>query len=142
MDDFKTPQQNKRLVELHDRLIDDVKLTELNLHDRTLTCPAIKTKWLRMLFEERKLLKKLEEYKKTKVEEYIKTHGKPNVPKNVEKIQLDAEARKTADILRIDNAVENEKEVIDFLEQAIKVVMTSFSFDIKNSIDILKIENS
>lgn len=132
---------NERMQHLHDQLMEDVKLEEINLHDRTLRSPAIKTKWLRIMFEERRLVKKLSEHRQKLISDYVRTHGRPDVPKNIEKIQLEAEAKRSDNIIRVDNAIENQKEVVDFVEQAVKIVLSSFSYDIKNSIDIVKIES-
>ena len=136
----KQPGQpvKSRLDKFHDELMADIKLSELNLHDRTLGAASIKTKWIRMGFEERKLLKKLIAHKKVKTDEYIAMHGRNGVPK----LKTESEGVRSEAIQRIVNAIGTQQEVVDYIEQVIKVVLSSFSFDIKNSIDIVKIENS
>jgi hypothetical protein len=135
---METETKQSRLDKFHSELMDDVKLLEQNLHDRTLGAPAIKTKWIRISFEEKKLLKRLHEHKKVKVAEYITAHGQKDIPK----LKTDAEAVKSNEVQKITAAIETQQEVVDYLEQIIKVVLSNFSFDIKNSLDIVKLENN
>ena len=83
-------------------------------------------------------MKKLGDHKKVKMAEYVANYGDRNAPK----LKKETEGLASAEILKIDAAIESQKEVVEYMEQIIKIVLSNFSFDIKNSLDIVKIENS
>jgi len=127
---------NPRLMKFNEELLIDVKLTEMNIKDKTLACPGLKAKWLRLMFEERKLLSRMQELKKQKIEEYVANHGLHNIPK----IKTIDEAQKSDEINKLEKTIFQQKELVDYLEQANKIMM-NLNFDIKNAIDIIKMEN-
>ncbi len=128
---------NKKILKYNDELSTDIKLSEMNIRDKTLSAPGLKVKWLRIFFEEKKLLNKLIESKNLKINEYVINHGLQNVPK----LKTIEEAKRSEEIVKLEKFISEQKEVVDYLEQANKI-MINYNFDIKNAIDILKMENS
>ena len=124
-----------RLKEIYEEVTNDLKINEINIKEKALECPAIKSKWSMIYLEERRYYKKLEEARNLKIEEYIENHGRPGVPK----IKTKDEAKRDINIKKIRKLLSDQKEVIDFLEGIIKI-MSSLNFDIKNCLDVIKIE--
>ena len=131
-----TDKLPKRLVELQNEVVQDLELNDINLHDKSMKCPGIKCKWTQIFFEEEQILKQLEEKLERDIEEYIEKHGKMGIPK----FKSDAEARKSEAIQKIEKAIKQQKLVVRYLSDIVKIV-NNFGYDIKNSTDILKLEN-
>lgn len=124
-----------RVLELQKELIDDLELNSFILHDKSMRCPGIKAKWLQILIEEQTFLKKLEDSVEKLVDKYVVEHGKMGIPK----FKSEIEARKSDDIKKLQIAIKKQKEVTRYMEQVYKIV-SSFNFEIKNAIDLIKME--
>lgn len=127
---------SKRVLKFNALVLEDFKLNDLNIKEKSLACPGIKTRWLIQYLAEKKYLKTLESALKVKIDEYVEKNGKPGIPK----IKTRDEAKGDSDINKIKRAINEQYEVIEFLEGVVKIV-SSLNFDIKNSIDLVKIEN-
>lgn len=125
----------EKVQRLHEELLSDIKLNELNISDKTKECPALKAKWLMVHLRERKSLRSLEESVGAFTEEYVKNFGKEGVPK----IKTRMEAESSEGIKRIRKAMEDQKEVVEYMDGVMKI-MYSFGFEIKNVISLLQLE--
>jgi len=126
----------KRIIEIQEEFIQDTELNDFNLHDKTMRCPGIKGKYLSIFFEEEAYLKKLERAEEQLIERYVEEHGQMGIPK----FKTESEAEKSEQILKIRKAIKQQKEVVRFCDGLYKIV-SAFGFEIKNAIDIIKLEN-
>jgi hypothetical protein len=125
----------ERIREIQTEFVEDLKLSDFNIHEKSLECPGIKGKYLSILFEEEAYLKKLEDAEEKLIEAYIAEHGTRGVPK----FKAENEARMDSDIVKIQIAIKKQKEVTRFVHELYRIV-TSFGYEIKNATDIMKLE--
>lgn len=131
----RTEYISKRVIEINTAITEDLKLNQMNIANKSLESPALKTKWLMIYLEEKKYLDILKDRKAALIKEYVGSHGQLGVPKL--KTQEEAEA---ADGIKSINAdIKDQQYAVDYLEMLTKVV-TGYNFDLKNAIDIIKIE--
>ena len=64
---------------LHEQVLADLRLDELNISDRTKQCPSIKVNWLKTFIEEKKHLGVLERSVGIVTDQYVKEFGKEGV---------------------------------------------------------------
>lgn len=118
----------------------DVIIDELNLKEAALMLPAKKAKWVSRLMIEKNnyndLYKKKDEIVKKVVEE-IRTESGVRLTTPT----LERAAEKHPEVIRINEDIAIHKNVIDFLERVEKT-MQSIGFDIKNLIELIKMETS
>jgi len=118
----------------------DVIIDELNLKEAALMLPAKKAKWVSRLMIEKNnyndLYKKKDEVVKRVVEEIrVESGVRLTAP------TLERAAEKHPDVIKINEDIAIHKNVIDFLERVEKT-MQSIGFDIKNLIELIKMETS
>ena len=137
--DRHTNMLSKRFVELHAQVVSDLSINQLNLKEKTLETPALKTKWLMIYFEEKRYLHKLKDALSIKVKEYVGQHGREGVPKR----KTEDESVANVDIKKLRAAISEQEEIVEFLSgTGILKISGAFNFDIKNAIDIIKIESA
>lgn len=118
----------------------DVILNELNLKESALTLPAKKAKWVsRLMIEKRKLLD-LNDEKNKKIKEAIEVVRKES-PVKLTTSTLEKAAEQSDEIKRVNLEIKEQEAVIDFLERVEKT-MHSIGFDIKNLIELIKMETA
>jgi len=121
-------------------LENDLKIDELVLKDYQLKLPGIKHKWagrcIRHKLEINELRKKREKLKKTVVEQL-----QEQSPVKLTLPVIERTAEKHSDIIDIDNQIKALELIIELLEKAEKT-LSSTSYDIKNLIDIIKLETT
>ena len=125
----------------------DVTLNETNIHDKTLQRSALAAKWCRYEYEEKRYKDKISESLddlRTKIQQKLfeqKNAAVTNQTANETMIKVKTEQiLKTApQYLKIKDELESQDEIIRFIGEA-KQIISQFGFDIKNSIDILKLE--
>lgn len=134
MNDFEDP----RIEEFTKKAEIDFSLTDFNLKEQALASPNIKLKWIRVLASEQKLLsvlqERLEEYKKKLLEAQF---GHMDVPQFKKELDIS----KDTGVKKINNAINTQKDVIRFIEGIVRICQ-GFGFDIKNVVDLVKLENS
>ena len=133
----RTAELSKRMREIHDEVSKDLYVDQMTLHDKAMKAPAIKAKYVTMLFEEQSYLDKLEAAKEKISREYVAKHGSPNVPK----FKLDGEAEKLDEIVKLSAAIADQKEVVRFVDSLLNKAVVSFGYDIKNCVTIVVEEN-
>jgi hypothetical protein len=115
----------------------DTSLDELNIKERAMTVVAIKHKWVGRLMRHKMDLKKLENAKKTAINK-ISTKLTTNT------VELTTTAAKKAalgsDIVeRIIIEIDKTTLIIEYLEK-VERILNSMTYDIKNLIEIQKLE--
>ena len=128
------------LEEYIKELEEDLKINELNLKDYQLKLPAIKHKWagrcIRLKLELAQEHKKLDKLKKTLAEEVEKAAP---VKLSAPAINQMIESHSTYKEFR--SNMEEKKLAIELLEKTEKT-LNSATFDIKNLIEIMKLETT
>jgi len=128
---------NKKVLELDREVQADLRITEINVKEKAMQSSSLKCKWFVTYLSEKKKLEALQDKRKEVIDEYVKEHGKVDVLK----VKTQNEATKQEQIKTIDKALKIQCEVVEYLEGVYKI-WTTFSYDVKNSIDIIKIEVS
>lgn len=116
----------------------DVILDELNLKEAALMLPAKKAKWVSRLMLEKKALNdrlSLRSSTLKSIMDKIKTES----PVKLTGPSLEKVAETHDSIKEIDDQINLQKNVIEFLEKVEKTIH-SVGFDIKNLIELIKME--
>jgi len=128
------------LEEYIKELENDLKIDELILKDYQLKLPGIKHKWagrcIRHKLQINELRKKRESLKK-KIVDQIQEQSPVKLALPV----VERTAEKHSEIVDVDNQIKELELVIELLEKAEKT-LSSTSYDIKNLIDIIKLETT
>ena len=125
----------------------DVSLNETNIHDKTLLRPAIAAKWCRYEYEEKRYKEKmvagLDDLKNQIAQKLYEKKKSAIVSQTINetmiKIEADKILKSSPQYLAKKTEIEDKDEIIRFIGEA-KQIISQFGFDIKNSIDILKLE--
>ncbi len=132
-----TDYLNKRILELTEELEVDLELNEMNLKDKSMKTPGLKSKWIQIYYEELDYQEKLEEAKEKLKEKYMGTYGEdPNQPR----FMVERKVSENQDIKKLNKAFKEQQKVVRYLTDVNKNIMSGFNFDIKNSQEILKME--
>lgn len=138
----------ERLEKFMQEFEEDMKVTEINIHDKTLLKPSIAAKWARYNYEEerykKKMTEELDELKK-KLQEMIFEKRKNSIMNQTAtsamlNIEVDKQLKKTTQYQEIKQKLDDQDELIRFITEA-RQIISQFGFDLKNSIDVLKLEN-
>lgn len=128
-------KDNKELSKYIKELNEDLELTTQNLREKSLLISTIRSKWLSYLFKEKENLDRIKATK-TKI---ISAHNS-STDKTV--LRLKSETMFEENDERIKKLNELQKITtsnIDFIERAMNI-LNDFCFCIKNTIDILKLQ--
>ena len=130
----------KNLFEEYEKeIILDTGIDELNILEKQLKLPTIKHKWVFRLIsfkrEFNKLNKKRKEIKETVFSKF------ENIPKGIPKKILDSKIDSTEQIQSIDEEIAEINIMIEYLEK-VEHILKTMSYDIKNIIDINRLETT
>lgn len=116
----------------------DLKIDELNLKDYQLRLPAIKHKWagraIRLKLEISNDIKESEQLKKFLTDEIQK-----NAPVRLTSPAINSAVEKHTEYKQLLEKIHHKKLVIELLEKTEKT-LSSATYDIKNLIEIMKLE--
>lgn len=128
---------NQILANYVKELNSDVKITEFNLREKSLTCSSIWAKWISYLFLEKENLQRILDAK----QKILKSKSSSSKlqdsilkMKSEEKLSENDENIKKLNVL-----FKNTQDCIDFIEHSLNL-LSSFGFNIKNAIDSLKLQ--
>lgn len=130
------PKKISKLEKLYNEAQEDFKLTQLNLSEKTKEMPAIKNKWIFLYAMEQKRLAKMEETRDTMIEMFVQA----NSGQRGGEFKAKLDATKQEDILALENKISNQKDVIRFLDLIMQNQIKTITWDVKNAIDHLKLE--
>ena len=141
-----TEQNNRLEIKNNDvlnqyikELNDDVKLSEYNLREKSMTCSSLWAKWLSYLFVEKENLQRISDTKQKILKKkmtQVKAQDSVLRMKSEEKLSENDENMKKLNLLR-----EQTQSNIDFIERALGI-FANFGFQIKNTTDVLKLQIS
>jgi hypothetical protein len=117
---------------------DNLKLDEFNIKDISLKTPGLKHYWSGRLITHKKNLLNLEK-EKDKILKKIKLEVQNQSPVRLSNGVTVAAANETDILKQLNLNIAEEKLIIEFLENTQKI-FASLTYDIKNIIDILKLE--
>jgi hypothetical protein len=128
----------KMLEDYIKELENDLKIDELNLKDYQLRLPALKHKWagrmIRLKLEVANDIKDNESLKKLLTDEIQKT-----APVKLSLAAISSAVEKHTQYKQLVEKISHKKLVIELLEKTEKT-LSSTTFDIKNIIEIMKLE--
>jgi hypothetical protein len=125
-----------------EELKEDTKLDELNLLQKQLMLPAIKHKWVARLIDQKRILNNLIRKKKlTKVAVISTLEEQNSIPPGIPKASLEKKIDSSDAIQKIDQEIEETELAIEYLEK-VEQVLRSMTYDIKNIIDINRLETT
>lgn len=146
--DYQISDETKKLMEdaflnaeykirkFHDGMMDTLHIDEFNIIEKNKMAVQLTLSWCTTLYGENSLLNKLEKKREEVKQNYIE-----NLGINEKYFVLENKAEKECLALKkIDKAIEEQKSVVLFLKEANKI-MKDFSWNIKNTIDLMKIES-
>lgn len=117
---------------------DDVELNEFELKDSQMKLPALKHKWVGRLVRHRGDVDRLQHSRDNTVkqiaQEIIDTATYQVTLQSAQKA-----AEKHASVKKIDESIKEHKLIVEFLEKGERI-FSGMSFDIKNIIEIMKLE--
>lgn len=119
-------------------LSEEVEITDFNIKDVQLRLPGIKHKWVARLIEQKIELHRLEKVKECSLAEVISTLQQQSAV-TFSAQALKNQAENTDVIKKINELIDQTKMMIDYLERVEKVC-SSTTYDIKNLVEIKKLE--
>ena len=127
---------------------EDMQLDESNIHDKTLSRSGIAAKWARYSYEEERYKKtiseKIDQLKETLMQKMYEKKKNDIINQRASEmtIKIDVEKllKKSSQYLEIRKELEAQDDIIRFIMEA-KQIIGSFGYDIKNAIEVLKLEN-
>ena len=126
----------KRVLDLAAEVKEDLELSELNLSQKGLACAGIKCKWQQIYCEEKSYLNSLLDEEGKLTEEYIKAHGRENVPRRAS----DKEAESNVKISELRKKIKEQRTVVEYMDGIVNITR-GLNYDIRNCLDLVKLEN-
>ncbi len=126
----------------------DVSLNEINIHEKAMLRPSIAAKWCRYEYEEKKFKDKMSEaVEKLKADAKKALFEKKkslveSTMMNESMINIEAERiiKQSSAYLKIKDSLAAQEEILRFIAEA-KQIIAQFGFDLKNAIEVLKLES-
>lgn len=119
-------------------LKDDTIVNELSLKEKALMLPGLKAKWVARLITHKNTLTALEKKKKRVLKDLI-PKVRESLPVKLNDNVIKDSAESTREVHDISEQIEQQKNIIDFLERTEKI-MSSFSYDISNIVKVVQLE--
>jgi len=119
-------------------LKEDTTVNELTLKEKSLMLPGLKAKWVSRLINHKNALTDLEK-KKKKLLKSIIPKVRESLPVKLNESVIRDSAENTKEVHEINEKIEEQKNIIDFLERTEKI-MSSYSFDISNIVKVVQLE--
>jgi len=126
------------LEEIIKELEEDLKINELNLKDYQLRLPAIKHKWAGRLIRMRMNVNSLKKQRET-VKNDIMSEINNTSPVKLTQPVISSTADRHSRIQEFTTKIQETELIIELLEKSEKT-LSSTTFDIKNLIEIMKLE--
>jgi U3 small nucleolar RNA-associated protein 14 len=118
-------------------LNNDMKLTKMNIHEKSLMVSSLRVKWLNYYFKEKENLQRIKKAK----DKILKTKlGNGKVSTSVLKMKSeDVLSENDEQIRKLNSMNDRVKTNIEFLERAMNI-LNDFGFSVRNCIDLYKLE--
>lgn len=119
-------------------LTEELDLSDFNMKDVQLKMPAIKHKWVARLIQQKIELAKYKKLKNEAIDVVIESLRKEG-PVLISDIALAKQAEKNETVQKINSKIHETEILIEYLEKVEKVC-SSTTYDIKNLVEIKKLE--
>jgi hypothetical protein len=119
----------------------DLKLDRIELLEKQLMLPAIKHKWVSRLIENKRTKNQLEIKKKNLKADVLKTLQENGIPSNIPKAALDRKIDSSESVSKIDEQIKETEIIIEYLEK-VENICRSLTYDIKNAVELEKLETT
>jgi hypothetical protein len=129
------------LEEFQSELQEDTKIDEINLLEKQMMLPAIKHKWVARLILYKRNLNSLNRKKKELRESVLKTLEQTGMPPGLPKSSIDKKIESSAPIIKLQEEIEDVEITIEYLEK-VETILRSMTYDMKNIVDITKMETT
>ena len=126
---------------LSSELKEDTEVDELNLLQKQLTLPAIKHKWVARLIEQKRYLNNLEKKKRMAKIAVLSSLEEQGLPPGIPKTSLEKKIDNSDTIQKINEDIDETTLLIEYLEK-VEAIFRSMTYDIKNIIEINKLETT
>jgi len=117
---------------------EDTKIDDFNLKEKQMELPTIKHKWVARLIQQRKEKKKLVKAKKVAISKVKDRLGEESIVTLSNRALLQ-QAEYSEIVQKINGLIADSEDIILYLEKVEKL-LSQTTFDIKNVIDIRKLE--
>lgn len=127
-----------KLAAYIEEMASDVELDELCVKEVQMKLPALKHKWVGRLMQHKSALGRLYNQKtvyKEKAVDAVKAEANYNMSDRA----IESACETQPAIIDMNNQIKEHKLVIEFLEKSEKI-FSSLTFDIKNLVEIIKLE--
>ena len=132
-------KSNKELTKYINEFNSDVELSVSNLREKALTCASIRAKWLSYLYMEKENLERIQLAKAKIIKQ--KSASIQNVDSVLRLKREEAIVKDDDNIKKLNKLNELTQVNIEYIERALDV-LSNFSFQIKNVVEVLKWEKS
>ena len=119
-------------------ITEELDLSDFNMKDVQMKLPAIKHKWVARLIQQKIELSKYKKLKAEAIDALIQSLRKEN-PVLLSDLALSKQAEKNETVQKIILKIEECEILIDYLEK-VEAVCRGTSYDIKNLVEIKKLE--
>lgn len=126
------------LIQYIDEMEKDVQVDELSMKEVQMRLPAIKHKWVGRLIRHKHQIRVLWS-KKVQLKKDISDRMKQESKYGVSDAGLDKLIEKQQPVIDIANEIKENELIVEFLEKSERV-LSSLSFDLKNLVEIIKLE--
>lgn len=120
---------------------EDLKLDRISLLEKQLILPTIKHKWVARLIEYKKAKNNLTKKRKSLKEEALKSIAEQSIPSSLPKAALDKKIESSDVFKKIDEELFEVELAIDYLEK-VESICRSMTYDIKNAVELEKLETT
>jgi len=121
-----------------EELKEDLKIDEFSIKDASLKSPGRKHYWTSRLINHKRNLMKLENEKNTLIKK-ASQEVQYQSPVRLSNVVIEKTAQGTDIMKEINLKINEEKLIIEFLEKTEKT-LSSLTYDIKNIVEIMKLE--
>lgn len=132
-----TTQDTSSLDKYREELTRDTELTIRNLREKSLSLSALEAKWVGYYMVEKKQLKRLQELR----QQYMSEKAAKEMANKDAFGRIKASAAPDEKLKKLDTLKTDLELCIEFIHEAMGI-MHNMSFNVKNSIEIFKLENA
>jgi len=129
------------LDKFKEEIVEDVKVDELNLLDKQMMLPSLKHKWVARLIDAKRELNRLNRKKKQLRDSVLEQFKKEGIPPGIPKANIDKKIDSSETIMNLQEEIEEKEIVVEYLEK-VETIFKNMSFDLKNIVEINKMEMS
>ena len=117
---------------------EDLKIDEFTIKEASLKSPGKKHFWVSRLIQHKRNLLKLEQ-ERTQLKKKIMKEVQYQSPVKLSNVTLDKSVDDSELIKKLSDKIDEEKLIIEFLEKTEKT-FSSLTYDIKNIVEVMKLE--